>query len=127
MKAISVLEKIEAGIKESNSEVVQELIANFEKYGLSPVLSIEGKLKNNFKLIQESELKNFTKEVKKFGFQKSDFCLFGKDKDNTLSKLSSGIIVIHKKSGKIKEYKTNSSSTWTANFHQDLKNKFFIN
>ncbi len=119
MKDSLVLEKIEEGIKKSNSAVVQELIYNFKNYGLSPVLSIDGKVQKDLVFIDESEIEDFEKEVKKSKLNKSDFCLLSKDKNNYK------IIVVYKKSGKLREYKVGNSSHWVADFHRDLKNKFF--
>ncbi len=129
MRGDSVLEKIEEGIKKSNSAVVQELVSNYENYGLSPVFSIDGKLKKNLVFIDESEVEDFKMELKKSGFKKSDFCLLGKDRTNykngTIAPLSGNIVIIHKKSGKLREYKAGNNSHWVADFHRDLQNKLF--
>ena len=129
MKENSILEKIEEGIKKSNSAVVQELKENYENYGLSPVLSIDGKLRKDLVFIDESEIEDFEEEVKGSGFKKSDFCLLGKDKTNckvdSIYEISGTIIIVHKKSGKLREYKAGNNAHWVADFRHDLQNKLF--
>ena len=129
MKENSILEKIEEGIKKSNFAVVQELKENYENYGLSPVISIDGKLRKDLVFIDESEIEDFEKEVKKSGFKKSDFCLLGKDKTNykidSIYEISGAIIIVNKKSGKLREYGAGNNSHWVTDFRRDLQNKLF--
>jgi hypothetical protein len=130
MKDNFILEKIEAGIKEGNALIARDIAENVEKFGISPVISIDGKLKNlRAKMIDCEEVKNLPKLVKKHGYSLEDFYIFeskttkyGKDK----TVLTSGfIIAISKKSGKIKEYKANHESLWINDFAADLKEKTF--
>lgn len=130
MKENLVLQKIEAGIKEGNAFIAQEIEENIEKYGISPVISIDGKLKNlRPKTIDCEEIKDFPKLLKKHGYDLEDFYLleskttkYGKDK----TILTAGcIICVCKKTGKIKEYKANHGSSWIMNFTADLKEKSF--
>lgn len=130
MKEGLVLDKIEAGIKEGNALIAQEIESNVEKYGISPVISIDGELKNlRPKIIDSEEIKDFPKLLKKHGYDLEDFYLMESKttkygKNNTI--LTSGCIVcICKKSGKIKEYKANGGSSWIDNFTADLKEKSF--
>ncbi len=131
MKENFVLEKIEAGIKEGNSLIAQEIAENAEKYGISPVISIDGKLKNlRPKILDCEEIKNLPAILKKHGHSIDDFYIFESktakyDKNKTI--LTAGFIIcIYKKSGKIREYKPNQESPWLENFVYDLQEKNFI-
>jgi len=110
--------------------LIQELIQDLEEKGIQPVVAINGEVKK-LSLVCKTELEDFEKELKKFGADKTDFCLLEADKTeylpNRLFKSSGKIIVVYKKSGKVKEYKAGNSSCWVADFAKDLKNKFFIN
>lgn len=130
MKENFILEKIEAGIKEGSALIARDIAENAEKYGISPVISIDGKLKNlRAKIVDCEEIKNLPKLLKKYGYDLEDFYIYeskttkyGKDK----TVLTSGfIITIYKKSGKIKEYKANHGSCWIDDFAADLKEKSF--
>lgn len=129
--AENILEKIEAGIKEGNALIARDIAENVEKFGISPVISIDGKIKNlRPKIMGCVEVKELPKLLTKFGYDLEDFYLYeskttkydGKNK----AVLTSGFIVcICKKSGKIKEYKANHGSSWINDFADDLKAKFF--
>jgi hypothetical protein len=41
--------------------------------------------------------------------------------------ITGNVILIHKKSAKIKTYKAGNSSLWVVEFHRDLENNFFTN
>lgn len=123
-----LLKRAEEGVKESNKVLIRELVRDLEEQGISPVISVDGKVK---KLnICENEQKNFEQELKKFGLEKSEFCLLSEDclksANKTIKSKIQNIVIIHKKSAKLKKYKT-KNSTWVADLHHDLKNKFFTN
>lgn len=130
MKESLVLDRIEAGIKEGSGFIAQDIASNIERYGISPVIAIDGKIKNlRPKLIDNSEVEDFPQLLKKYGYDLEDFYLLETNttkynKNKTV--LTSGcIICICKKSGKIKEYKANHGSSWIINFTADLKEKSF--
>jgi len=116
MRNDEVLKKTEEGIKESNKILIRELVRDLEEKGIPPVVAIDGEVKN-LTLSAGSDLKDFEKELKKSGLEKADFCLL-KAKEKSCKNL----FVIQKKSGKVRQYK---HSHWIADFHHDLKNKFF--
>ncbi len=132
MRSDEILKKAEEGFKESNKVLIRELVRDFEEKGISPVVAVNGEVKELKKpQILESELKDFERELKDFGFEKSDFCLLEenttKPKPNSLYTITSNIVLIHKKSAKIKKYKAGNNSHWVVDFHHDLKNNFFAN
>ncbi len=131
MRSNEVIEKTEGGIKESNKVLIQELMQDLEERGIQPVVAINGEVKK-LHLVHESELEDFENELKRSGMDKADFCLLEADKTQYPS--GSGVftpagdvIVVYKKSGKIKEYKAGNGSRWVSDFATDLKNKFFTN
>lgn len=131
MRNDEILKRAEEGMKESNKILIRELVQDLEEKGISPVIAVDGEVKKLH--ICKSEKKSFEKELNKFGLEKSDFCLLEEDCAKTKtpkisSKIKSGnIIIIHKKSAKLKKYKTRNKSSWVADLHRDLKNKFFTN
>ena len=127
MRNEEVLKKTEEGMRESNKILIRELIRDLEEKGISPVISIDGEVKK-LRLVHESELEDFEKELRKFGFEKSDFCLLEDDKTNWqegVVELRGAVVVVHKKTCKVKEYKAGNDSHWVADFHHDLENAFF--
>ncbi len=135
MKGSLVLEKIEAGIKAGSAQIAQEIEGNVEKYGVAPVIVVDGKLKNlKAKIIDIAQLKDSLKLLKKHGYSEDDFYLLedkkakyrGKAEDKSVL-LQGCIICVCKKSGKIKEYHANGGSSWIEDLAQDLQNKFFTN
>jgi len=130
MKENLVLNKIEAGIKESSAFIAKEIAENAEKYGVSPVISIDGKLKNlSSKALNFGEIENMTIAIKQYGYCADDFYFYesknikyGKDK---LFIIAGFIICIFKKSGKIKEYKAVKNHSWFDEFIGDLKAQIF--
>ena len=132
MKGSLVLDKIEAGIKEGSAQIAQEIEGNVEKYGVAPVIVLDGKLKNlRAKIIDISELKDSLKLLKKYGYSEDDFYLLedkkAKYRNGKAILLQGCIVCVCKKSGKIKEYHANGGSSWIDDFAADLKNKFFTN
>ncbi len=131
MKGSLVLDKIEAGIKEGSAQIAQEIEGNVERYGIAPVIVLDGKLKNlRAKIIDISEL-DLLKLLKKYSYSEDDFYLLEDKKakycDGKAILLQGYIICVCKKSGKIKEYHANGGSSWIEDFTIDLKNKFFTN
>jgi hypothetical protein len=128
MRSEEILKKTAEGMKEGNKILIQELIRDLEEKGISPVITIDGKVQK-LKLIQESELEDFKKELTKFGLQKCDFCLLEEENAaaNTSQLPSGNILIIHKKSTKIKTYPAGNNFHWVADFHRDLQNNFFSN
>lgn len=126
----SILEKIEAGIKKSNSLIARDIVENSEKFGVSPVISIDGQLKNlRPKILECEEIKNLPKILKEHNYNIDDFYFFesktskyGKNKSTLLAGF---IICIFKKSGKIREYKANQKQSWLDILANDLKEKLF--
>ncbi len=127
MRSEEILKKTAEGMREGNKILIQELIRDLEEKGISPVITIDGKIQK-LKLIDESELEDFEAELSKSKLQKCDFCLLEEDTTkalpNTTYPISGNVILIHKKSAKIKKYK---SSQWVADFHRDLQSNFFSN
>jgi hypothetical protein len=127
MRSEEVLRKTSEGMKEGNKILIQELVHDLESKGIVPVwASDEGKVRK-LKIIHESELEDFERAVKEWGTEKADFCLLEEDlisENNALPCLKK-IIIIHKKSGMVKEYSAGEASHWVSAFVNDLKNKFF--
>ena len=130
MRSEEVLKRAEEGMKESNKILIRELIHDLEEKGISPVIGVDGEVKK-LKIACKSELDDFEKELKKFGLEKSDFCLLEEDSakssTNSVYPIASNIILVHKVSAKIKKYKAGNNSHWITDFHHDLENKFFTN
>lgn len=132
MRSDEVLERASAGMKESNKILIRELVRDLEEKGISPVIAVDGEVQKltKFQVTDKSELADFEHELKNFGFKKTDFCLLAEDATNTntngIYPITANVILIHKQSAKIKKYKAGNGSHWVADFHQDLKNKFFI-
>ena len=129
MRNDEILKRTQEGMKESNKILIRELIHDLEEKGISPVIGVNGEVKK-LKLLNKVKTAWFVKEFKKFWLDKSDFCLLEEDctkKPRTTKKIAESIILIHKKSAKIKTYKASSNSRWIADFHHDLENKFFTN
>lgn len=128
MRSEEILKKTAEGMREGNKILIQELVRDLEEKGISPVITIDGKVQK-LKLIDESELADFEKELSKSGLQKCDFCLLEEDTTQTtpdsLYPISGNVILIHKKSAKIKKYHAGNNSHWVADFHQDLESNFF--
>lgn len=124
MRSEEILKRTEEGMRESNKVLIRELICDLEEKGIMPAWAIDGEVKK-LKIICNSELKEFEKELKEFGMKKSDFCLLEEEK--TTTNTSYPIILVHKKSAKVKQYKAGNNSHWVADFHHDLESKFFTN
>lgn len=128
MQDSKILEKTENGVKESYKILIQELVLDLEKRGVFPVWSSDGKIKK-LKIIDESELKDFERVIKKFKIVKSDFCLLEEDNtdyNSTIHNPSGKVIIISKKTGNVKEYKVGSGLHWVSDFADDLDNKRFV-
>jgi len=128
MGSDEILERTEAGMKEGHKVLIRELIRDLEEKGITPAWSIDGKIRR-LKIVHESELEDFEQELKQRGFSKSDFCLLEDDttktSPETLYSVTGKVIIIHKKSAKIKTYKAGNGTHWVYDFHRDLENNFF--
>jgi hypothetical protein len=126
MHSDEILKRAEEGMKESNKVLIKELVHDLEEKGISPVISVDGEVKKlkKFEALSESEKKDFEKELEKFGFEKSDFCLLEENTDEQIS-LPTNLILVHKKSAKIRKYKVGNGTHWISDFHHDLQNKIF--
>ncbi|MES2961167.1 MAG: hypothetical protein V4694_02170 [Pseudomonadota bacterium] len=128
MRNEEILKRTEEGMRESNKVLIRELIHDLEEKGIYPAWAIDGEVKK-LKIIDESELKDFAAELKKFGLEKSDFCILEEDvcqASESPDSLDANIILIHKKTAKIKTYKAGNNS-WIVDFHHDLQSNFFTN
>ncbi len=129
MRSDEILKRGEEGMKESNKVLIRELIHDLEEKGISPVIGVDGEVKK-LKIAHKNEIEDFEKELEKFGLEKSDFCLLEEDitkTTNDIYQITGNIILIHKKSAKVRTYKAGNNPHWTVDFHHDLENKFFTN
>lgn len=130
MKTDFILDKIEAGIKKTNALIVEDIVENIKKFGVSPILALDGKLQNlRNENIAVSKIKNLAKIIKKFGHNEEDF-LFFVSKNSKLSKDNSSIragaiISIYKKSGKILQFSAKENQNWVEAFKSSLEAKKF--
>jgi histidinol dehydrogenase len=130
MKTDFILDRIEAGIKKTNALIVEDIIENVKKFGISPVLALNGKLQNLCnENIEVAEIKNLAKIIKKFGHKEEDFLFFAV-KNSKLSKDNSNITVgsiisIYKKSGKILQFSAKENQNWVEAFKLSLAAKKF--
>ncbi len=122
MRSEEILKRATEGIKESNKVLIKELIQDLEERGISPVIAIDGVVKKLI-LLGAVLMKSCEQELRKFGMKKSDFCLLQEVTSNKSD--ARNIILVHKKSAKLKTYKTQNKS-WVSDLHHDLENKFFI-
>ena len=122
MRSAEILKRSTEGIKESNKVLIKELIQDLEEKGISPVIAINGVVKKLI-LLGAVQLRSFEQELKKFGMKKTDFCLLQEVTTNKSD--ARNIILVHKKSAKLKTYKTQNKS-WVSDLHYDLETKFFI-
>ena len=123
-----ILKRTSEGMKEGNRVLIKELIRDLEEKGIPPVIAVDGEV-TNLQLLEGEELETFKKELNKMGLEKSDFCLLEQEIDqeksaSSASSHSQKFIIVHKKSGKIKQYK---NSHWITDFHRDLADKYFTN
>ena len=115
-----ILKRVEEGMKENSRCITRDIMESLEKFNISPVISINGKIKN-LKLIAVSKLKKFRSEIEKWGYSESDFWLAGYDQD----KVDHCVMIISKLSGKSKEYKINHNNCGLTAFAEDLKQGFY--
>ncbi len=130
MRNEEILKKTEEGMRESNKVLIRELVRDLEEKGISPVWAIDGEIKK-LKVICKTELEDFEQELKQHGLEKSEFCILEEDTTarlpGNLYPITGNVILIHKKSAKVKTYKAGNSSHWVYDFHRDLENKIFTN
>ncbi|MBU6140741.1 MAG: hypothetical protein KGP29_04185 [Proteobacteria bacterium] len=123
-----ILKRTEEGMKEGHKVLIREIVRDLEERGITPAWSIDGKIRK-LRIANESELEDFDRELKEHGLNKSEFCLLEEDTTKTtpssIYPIAGNIILIHKKSAKIRTYKAGNSSRWVYDFHLDLKNKLF--
>lgn len=132
MQVNSILKRAEAGMKESNKILIQELIHDLEEKGINPVIAVEGKVTyQKLKILGTDEIKDYEFLLKRFGFEKSDFCLLEEDTtkraNDSFYQVTGNLIIVHKKTAKLKTYHIGHLSSWIADFRHDLENKFFTN
>lgn len=130
MRNDEILKKTQEGVKESNKILIHELISDLETKGIAPVISIDGNVKKlRLKTIHESEIEAFERELRRFSFDKNDFCLLEADQTNWTkggaTHLHGVVVVVHKKSCKLREYRADNASHWVEDFHRDLASGFF--
>ncbi len=132
MQVNSVLKKAEAGMKESNKILIQELINDLEERGIHPVIAVDGKVTyQKLKILGKDEIADYEFLLRRFGFEKSDFCLLEEDTTKRANDctypITGNLIVVHKKSAKVRTYRIGHLSSWIADFRHDLENKIFTN
>lgn len=128
MRSEEILKRTEEGIKESNKILIQELVRDLEEKNIPLVIATNGKVQKLVKPqnISDKELKDFEREIKKFGFNKSQFCLLESKASRALTSSTKGdVILVYKESAKIKKYKTGNKASWISALHRDLENNFF--
>ncbi len=131
MRSDEVLKKTEEGMREGNKILIQELICDLEKKGISPVISVDGDVKKlTLKTRGDHHLEmRYEDLLKEYGFTKSDFCLLEenttKPESNVIYPITSNVIIVNKKTAKLRQYKTGDDSNWITDLQDDLKNKFF--
>ena len=111
----NILQKVRKGMEESGHSVNREIMWDLEKFGIYPAFSINGKIQT-LKFAPKSDLE-------KCADLKTDFWFAVYYQNN--KKLSSPIIVISKKTGKLKEYKNITKFRWIKEFTNDLKKGFY--
>jgi hypothetical protein len=128
MRSEEILKRAGEGMKESNKILIRELVRDLEEKNIPVVISDNGKVQKLVRPqnISEKELKDFEKELKKFGFNKSQFCLLESRPSRLSSKTKKGdVVIIYKESAKVKKYRTQNKTSWISVLHHDLENKFF--
>ncbi len=128
MGSDEILKRTEEGMREGHKVLIRELVRDLEEKGITPAWSIDGKIRK-LKIIDDSELEDFEQVLDECGLAKSDFCLLEenttKAMPNSLFPVTGNVILIHKKSAKVKTYKSGNGSHWVYDFHRDLQNKIF--
>lgn len=121
MDSNEILRRMEAGMKESNKFLIQELIYDLETTGIGPVISADGEV-IHIKLADGIFSQMCNQALKKFNLNPSDFCLLEEDGKNKKSVWNA--YLIHRTSTRLKNYKV-SNNTWTKDLYRDLENNFF--
>lgn len=127
MGSDEILKKTEEGMREGRKVLIRELVRDLEEKGIAPALSVGGKIKK-LRIIQKSELEDFGQELEEHGLRESDFCLLQEDTTKLASNMypiTGNVILIHKKSAKVRTYKAGDGSHWVYDFHRDLESKIF--
>jgi len=130
IKQYKVLDRIKEAVERTHPLVVKDIMEKFEKFGTSPVFSVNGHIETiRFKLIAKNELEDLRDEIEKFGFSANDFWFTERDtatpKTGNVYPITGMITITSKKSGKSKEYKTGNKIHWITDFSEDLKKGFY--
>lgn len=130
------LKRVEEGMKKNDCLVAKEIMDNMEKLGISPSIAINGRVRklcliNNIesRLINKTDKEDFIADLKKNGYQESDFWFAEynqiEHKSGDFYALSGKLIVVAKESGNQKEYNTSIGSSWISEFAIDLQSGFY--
>lgn len=119
-----LIRKAEAGMKESNKILIQELVADLEQKGIFPAIAINGKV-SSLKIF-DAELKKFEKILDDNGLSRENFCfMIDSNIENSMSSkdIKKYVFIVDKKTGKTKKYPL---KTWESSITSDIsKKKFF--
>ena len=136
IEAKRILKKVDEGMAEISPLITKKLIEEFEKTGVSPVFSKDGKItslkllqiKEKTSLIGEDHWADLENEIKKFDYSLGDFWFLEYDQTkygSGIYTLCGGLLVVAKESGKSKEYDVGYGSTFPADLIKDIKQNFF--
>ncbi|MES2678065.1 MAG: hypothetical protein V4612_07140 [Pseudomonadota bacterium] len=139
----NILKKVEKGMAEIAPLVTKSLMEKFEKNGISPVFSKDGRITglkvvedimkfispdDDTVLVDETQWKNLENEVKdykdKFWFLEYDQTQY---KSDVIYPVCGKLLVVSRESGRSKEYNVGQGSTFPYELIQDIKNNFFKN
>lgn len=125
MSSSEIIKKAEAGMKESNKILVQELVADLEQRGISPAIAIDGEV-CNLKICYE-QLEIFNKIINDFGLKHQEFCLMAEERPAPNRSIeeenySRYLVIVNKENGKIKEY---LNQDWTTDLILDIQKGFW--
>ena len=120
-----IIKKAEAGMRESNKILVQELVADLEQKGISPAIAIDGEV-CNLKICHEQKA-TFNKIITDSGLDHQKFCFMieeisSRNFADVNHNCSRYIVVVDKENGKIKEYHIQQ---WTHDLMIDLQKGFW--
>lgn len=133
----NILKRVDNGMAEISPLITKKLIEEFEKTGVSPVFSKNGQITNlkfvefgvETKLVNKDHWQDLENGVKGCDCSLEDFWFLEYDqteqKNNKIYPIFGLLLVVSKKSGKLKEYNAGNGSTFPNNLIQDIKNNFF--
>ncbi len=119
-----LIRKAEAGMKESNKILIQELVADLEQKGILPAIAINGKV-SSLKIF-DAEMERFKKILDDNHLSKKDFCLMIDSSDNdSLSKkdIKKYVFIVDKKTGRTRKYPL---KTWESCVLREINSKKFF-